>query len=145
VPFREALAAALLSLALVIFFSTVQYTRLQWVTGIRYLAAIFPFLFLAALPLVVRLPRALFAALVVVSATVSWSLAMVRHQGTVLDNLERVFLGGFQLPWLTVLSKLSTQYTPWLAQVSPLPLFVLAGVVIYLIWRLEAPWRAVGK
>jgi hypothetical protein len=145
VPFRETLAATGISLALVIFFSTVQYTRLQWVTGIRYLAAIFPFLFLAAVPLLVRLPRALFAALAVSSAAVSWSLAMVRHQGTVLDNLERVFLGGFQLPWLTVLSKLSTQYTPWLAQVSPLPLFVLAGAVIYLIWRLETPWRPVGR
>ncbi len=144
VPFRETLAAAVLSLALVIFFSTVQYTRLQWVTGIRYLAAIFPFLFLAAIPVLMRLPRVLFAALAVVSVVVSWSLAMARNQGTVLDNVERVFLGGFQLPWLTVLSKLSTQYAPWLAQVSPLPLFVLAGAVIYLIWRLEAPWRATG-
>jgi len=142
-PRREAIVCLGLSAAMVLFFGTVQYTRLQWVTGIRYLAAILPFIFLAAVPALLRLPRLLTCALAVVSVTISWSLAMVRSQGTVVDNLQHVFVGGLQLPWLTVLSKLSTQYLPWLAGgVSALPLMLLWGVIIWLVWRMDAPWKA---
>jgi hypothetical protein len=137
---RETLVCICLTTALVLFFGTVQYTRLQWVTGIRYLACIIPFAYLAAVPALLRLPRVLTYALAIGSVTLNWSLAMVRSQGTVIDNLERVFVGGFQLPWLTVLSKLSTQYAPWLqGGVSPLPLLALTGIVIALVWTVEQP------
>jgi hypothetical protein len=120
----------------------VQYTQLQWVTGIRYLAAILPFVFLAAVPALLRLPRAVSLGFAVVSVVVSWSLAMVRSQGTVAENIKHVFVEGFQLPWLTVLSKLATQYVPWLTHgVSALPLMGLCGVLVYFIWRVEDPWR----
>jgi hypothetical protein len=144
-PFREAVVCLTLTAAMVLFFSTVQYTQLQWVTGIRYLAAILPFVFLAAVPALLRLPRILTYGITLLSVVVSWSLAMVRSQGTVLDNLQHVFVEGFQLPWLTVLSKLATQYAPWLTHgVSALPLMAVTGVVVYLIWRVDSPWERVA-
>ena len=82
-PMRETVVCLGLSVALIVFFSTVQYTRLQWVTGIRYLAPLFPFLFLAAVPVLLRLPKVLGFGMVVGSVVISWSLAMVRNQGTV--------------------------------------------------------------
>lgn len=144
-PFREALTCLGLSAALVLFFSTVQYTRLQWVTGIRYLAPLFPFLFLAAVPVLLRLPRVLVYGIAFVSVVISWSLAMVRNQGTVLDNVQRALVEGFQLPWLTVLGKTSAQYLPWLeGRPSALPWLALAAVVVAVIWRIDRPWRRLG-
>ena len=40
-----------------VFFSGVDYTRLQYNTGVRYLASMLPFLFLPAVMLLLRLPR----------------------------------------------------------------------------------------
>jgi MFS family permease len=141
-PRREALTALLLSLSLIVFFATVQYTRLQWVTGIRYLAAIFPFVFLAVVPVLLALPRVLFYGIGILSLTVSWSLAMVRSQGTVAENVVRVFVEGFQLPSVTVLTKMSAQYLPWFrGTVSPLPFFVVTAAVIWVIWAVPHPWR----
>jgi hypothetical protein len=55
-----------------------------------------------------------------------------RHQGF----RRHALLGGFQLPWLTVLSKTAPQYLAFLQQqASPLALFVLCGAVLYGIWR----------
>lgn len=141
-PTREAWVCLILPAALVIFFSTVQYTRLQWVTGIRYIAPAIPFLFLAAVPALLRLPRLLAYGVIIVSVVISWSIAMVRSQGTVFENIQRVLIEGFQLPWLTVMTKLSAQYLHWFrGTVSVLPLFALCAVVIVLIWRVQNPWR----
>ncbi|MEZ4588664.1 MAG: hypothetical protein R2909_19990 [Gemmatimonadales bacterium] len=144
-PQRETLVCLGISAALVLFFSTVQYTRLQWVTGIRYLAPLFPFLFLAAVPLLLRLPRIVAWVVGLGSVLIGWSLAMVRNQGTVLDNVQHFLLEGFQLPWLTVLGKLSTQYAPWLqGRPSALPWLALTGVALALIWRVRNPWERIG-
>ncbi len=141
-PLRESLVCIVLSLALIVFFATVQYTRLQWVTGIRYLAPLFPFLFLAAVPVLLRLPRVLIFAMATISVIIGWSIAMVRSQGSVMDNVKHTMLEGFQLPWLTVLSKM-TAYVPWLTTPgSALPWFVLVGVLIAFVWRVRAPWRS---
>lgn len=131
-----------MSAVFVVFFSFVQYTRLQWVTGIRYLAAILPFMFLAAAAVLVRLPKVLAAGLLFLSLVINWSLAMVRSQGSVLDNVERVFIAGFQLPWLTVIGKTAAQYAPWLqGGVSPLFILGLTAGVIVLIWWIRDPWK----
>ena len=141
-PFREALVCLVLSAALILFFSTVQYTRIQFATGIRYLAPVFPFVFLAAVPALMWLPRVLAYAAVLLSIVIGWSLAMVRSQGTVVENVERVLVEGFQLPWLTVMTKMSAQYLPWYrGTVSVLPIFALCGATIWLIWRVRNPWR----
>jgi hypothetical protein len=47
-----------------------------------------------------------------------------------------VFTGGFQLPALTVLSRMGGQFGEYFANgASPLPLFALAGAIIYGIWK----------
>jgi hypothetical protein len=89
-PLREVMFCLAFSLVFILFFSIVQYTRLQWVTGIRYLAAIFPFMFLPAALVLLRLPRAVAWGIVVVSVAINWSLAMVRSQGTVFENVKHV-------------------------------------------------------
>jgi len=144
VPFRESAVAIALSLALIVFFATVQYTRLQWVTGIRYLAPLFPFLFLAAVPGLLRLPKILGFLLITLSVVINWSIAMVRGQGSVFDNVKRAMLEGFQLPWLTVLSKMSA-YLPSLSTApSALPWFALLAVMVAFVWRVRQPWQRVS-
>jgi len=140
-PARELAVCLGLSLALILFFATVQYTRLQWVTGIRYLAAIFPFVFVALLPALLALPRVLAYGLAFLSFVISWSIAMVRSQGSVFENIQRVLIEGFQLPWLTVLTKMSAQYLPWYSgKLSALPIFFIVGMLVWLIWTVERPW-----
>lgn len=142
-PLRETLFCLAMSLAFILFFSIVQYTRLQWVTGIRYLAAILPFMFLPAVLVLMRLPRALVWAIAILSVVINWSMAMVRSQGTVMDNVKHVVLEGLQLPWLTVFGKTAKQYAPWLSAVSPLFIFLVLGAIIVLIWKIRDPWRRV--
>ena len=145
-PLRETLVCLGLCIALILFFATVQYTRIQYATGIRYLAPTFPFLFLAAVPALLWLPRVLTYALVTLSFVISWSIAMVRSQGSVFENVERVLVEGFQLPWLTVMTKMSAQYLPWYkGTVSVLPIFALCGAAIWMIWRVQNPWRRIDS
>jgi hypothetical protein len=141
-PPREAWFCLIISLVFIVFFSFVQYTRLQWVTGIRYLAPILPFLFLPAAAVFLRLPRAIGLGLALVSLVINWSIAMVRSQGTVFENVQRVFLEGPQLPWLTVFGKTATQYAPWLTAVSPTFILLLTAALIYLIWKVQDPWAS---
>ena len=64
----------------------------------------------------------------------------------VLDPALHVLIGGFQLPVLTVLSRMSGQYGDYAASgVSPLPILTLVAAVVCLIWsdaflpRAESP------
>ena len=51
-------------------------------------------------------------------------------------SLARIFLHGFELPWLTVLQKTASGYVPFLADgVSPIPIFCVIAVVLWLVWR----------
>jgi len=142
---RELIICFTMTAAFILFFSTVQYTRLQWVTGIRYLVPVVPFLFLPAVTVLTRLPRVAAIVLGAGSIALTWSLAMVRDQGTVARNLFRVATEGFQLPWLTVLGKLSTQYAPTLeGRPSPFPILTVVGGIVFLIWWLKWPRRPFG-
>ncbi len=145
VPRRELLFCYLFVGAFIAFFSTVQYTRLQWVNvGPRYLAPAIPFLFLAAALTLVRLPRVVAYAVAIVSFVVTWSMTMVRSQGSVLDSLEKAFIGGIRLPALTTFSRMSTQYASWLhGDASPFPVLLLAGAVLFAIWWIPRPWAPV--
>ena len=116
-----------------VFFSGSNYTRLQFNTGIRYMAAMFPFLFVPAAVVLMRLPRLAIYFIAVFSVTESWCLAMHRdvERGLgVLDPILHVFFGGFKLPALTTLSRIGGgKYGEFFAHgVSPLPLFALAAV-----------------
>jgi len=111
---------------------------LQFNTGVRYMAPMFPFLFVPAAAFLVRLPRLAIYFIAVISVTESWCLAMVRdvERGLgVLDPVLHVFLGGFQLPALTTLSRMGDPYRQYFEQgISPLPLFVLVAAVLYGVW-----------
>jgi len=121
-----------------LFFSGSNYTRLQFNTGIRYMAPMLPFLFVPAALMLMRLPRLAIYFVAVVSLTQAWCLAMVRdvERGLgLLDPILHVFLGGFQLPVLTTLSRLGAQFGGYFQHgVSPLPFFALVGAVLYGVW-----------
>jgi hypothetical protein len=127
-----------LSLVLIVFFSGVNYTRLQYNTGIRYLAPLFPFLFLPAALVVAWLPSRLRYFVAVLCVIEAWCLAMHRdvERGLgVLDPIVHVFVGGFELPILTTLSRASGQFGEFVSRgVTPVPLFLLAAAVLYGIW-----------
>lgn len=127
-----------ITLAFWIFFSGSNYTRLEFNTGIRYMAAILPFLFVPAAVVLMRLPRYAIYFIAVFSVVESWSLAMYRDVERGLGLLEpilHVFTGGLQLPWLTTLSRMGSTYGEYFAQgVSPLPLFLLTAAVIIGLW-----------
>ncbi|MGH7476596.1 MAG: glycosyltransferase family 39 protein [Longimicrobiales bacterium] len=120
--------------ALYLFSSSVQFALLQFNTGVRYLVPAVPLLFIALVPVLLAAPAWLRWLLVIPSVTISWAVSMARED--VPTALARVFMQGFELPVLTVLQKMSSGYLPQLEQgVSPVPLFVLAGVVLWLLWR----------
>ena len=63
----------------------------------------------------------------------------------VLDPIVHVFVGGFQLPTLTVISRMKDQFGEYVAGgVSPLPIFALAAAVIWVIWQRQ-PASLKGK
>lgn len=138
IPTFELAAMIAFFVALWVFFSGVNYTRLQFNTGIRYLAPIFPFIFIPAVLTLVRLPRLAVYFIVAFSVLESWCLAMYRdvERGLgVLDPILHVFIGGFQLPALTTVSRMGDQFGEFIARgVSPLPLFALAAAILYGIW-----------
>lgn len=120
------------------FFSTVNYTRLQYNTGVRYMAPMIPVLFLPAAAVLNRFPRSLLYFITVASLGQAWCMAMYRdvERGLgVLDPILHVLLGGFQLPALTTLSRMDLGLEALAGGVSPLPLFALTSAVIYGIWR----------
>jgi hypothetical protein len=68
-------------------------------------------------------------------------MAMYRDVESGLGLLEpilRVFIGGLQLPALTVFGRMGAQYGDYAASgISPLPLFLLLAAVLFGIW---SPW-----
>lgn len=128
--------------ALYLFNSANQFALLQWNTGVRYMVPAVPLLFIALVPVLLRAPGWLAWVLIVPTAVISWSVSMARE--SVPQSLARIFTGGFELPWLTVLEKTAASYAPFLAGgTSPLPVFTLLGIIVWLIWR-RVPDRDVG-
>jgi hypothetical protein len=122
------------SAALYLFISSIQFAFLQWNSGVRYMVPAAPLLFMATVPVLVRMPRWALHALVLSTVAISWSVAMTR--ASVTEGLARVFLHGPELPWLTVLRKTSAGYAPFLEDgASPIMLFVFAAVLLWLVWR----------
>ncbi|MFQ5771595.1 MAG: hypothetical protein ACE5HX_13740 [bacterium] len=151
VPMREMLFVLIFFMTFLLFFGGVQYTKLQWVTGIRYLVPVIPFIFLLTVAGLIRMPRIVAYVFAILAFAQSWSMSMVRSVGVpgegVMNSITKVFLEGFQLPWLNTLYKMTSQYFPFLEGrgLSPLPLFVLWGFIIYGIWRIKSPWAKLRK
>jgi hypothetical protein len=104
------------------------------VTGVRYIVPVIPALFLLMVPALRRLPTPLRFTLIVLTFAESWCLSMVRATA-IPDSIAQVLLGGFQLPWMNVLAKMAPQYFPFMAgRLSPLPLLLLCGVLLYGLW-----------
>ena len=125
------------SVILALFFSGVSYTHLQFNTGIRYLVAIVPLLFLPAAAVLVRLPRAIGLLISIVSILFSWCLAMYRdvERGAgIAEPLIRIFTEGFQLPAWTTLSRVEgmREYLPF--DGSPLPVFAAGSMILWFLW-----------
>jgi hypothetical protein len=121
-----------------VFFSSVNYTRLQYNTGVRYMAPMIPVLYLPTVAVLSRLSRPLLYFISAAAITQAWCMAMYRdvERGLgVLDPILHVFLGGFQLPALTTLSRMNLDLEALANGVSPLPLFALTGALVYGIWR----------
>ena len=145
-PKLELIFIYLFFLGLWVFFSGSNYTRLQFNTGIRYMSPILPFLFIPAAVVLMKLPRIAVYLVTILSIVESWSLAMYRDVEKslgILDPIFRTFLGGFQLPALATISRLGDQFGQFFPDgISPLPAFVLAAALIFIIWL---PWSIEGK
>lgn len=122
------------SAALYLFASSVQFAAMQFNTGVRYMVPAVPLLFIALVPVLLRLPRWAALGLILPTVLISWSVAMTRESAPLA--LWRVFTTGPELPWLTVLRKMSGAYAPFLAaHPSPIPVFIMVGLVLWLVWR----------
>lgn len=126
--------------ALLVFFSGSNYTRLQFNTGIRYMAPAFPFLFVPVAVVLMRLRPLPVYLIGIVSVASAWCLAMNRevwHPLGALHPVVDVLTGGLELPALTTLSRMPGQFGGFGAEVSPLPLFCLTAALIYGIWTVR--------
>jgi len=137
-PRQEKIALLAIPLAFILFFSGSNYVRLQFNTGIRYLAPLFPFLFLPAAAVLTRLPRGAALTLGVLCVIQSWALAMYRdveHAYGLLDPVIRFLLGGPRLPTLHRLSLMEPFQDFFPYGPSPIGLFVVAGAILVILWR----------
>jgi hypothetical protein len=86
----------------------------------------------------VRLPRRVAYLISIAAVAQAWSMAMFRdvERGFgLLDPILHVFIGGFQLPALTVLSRMQGQYGDYASLgVSPLPILTVVATVVAVIW-----------
>jgi hypothetical protein len=56
------------------------------------------------------------------------------------SNVIRVFVEGLQLPWLSTLGRMASQYTPWLeGRPSALPTMLFTAAVVAGIWLIKRP------
>lgn len=139
IPGREFAVMMLVSLGLWLFCGGISYARLQFNNGLRYLAPLLPFFFVPTAIVLARLPRRLAYLLSLAAVAQAWSMAMYRdvERGLgILEPILHVFIGGFQLPALTVLSEMSSgQYGDYTSHgVSPLPIFGIVAGLIFIIW-----------
>ena len=131
-----------------LFFSGVNYTRWQFNTGVRYMAPMFPFLFLLTTVVLVRLPRYVLYSIAVLSVTQAWCMAMYRDIAAgqvelnevkeglgVLDPVLHVFTEGLQLPALTTLYRMGGPLVNYFSvRASTMSLLVLAAVILWVVW-----------
>jgi hypothetical protein len=139
IPWRETAFLLAVSSSYLIFFSAVQYTQLQYITGIRYVIPVMPFLAVLTVAVLLRIPRWITWPVGVGSFALAWAMAMVRvpyPDRSVLGVLKSIGADGLQLPLLTTLSKTSARFADGTAAgIAPLLLLALGGAIIVAIWR----------
>lgn len=131
---REIVLILSLTAFFFIFCAANQYGRMQFNTGVRHIVPVVPFIFLLAANVLLRLPRFAAALPGVIGTYWSWCLVMYRdvEQGLgVFESIKHITLEGFRLPWLTTLERMG-----FVGAQSAIPLLLLAGVVIWLMWTI---------
>jgi hypothetical protein len=122
------------SAALYLFSSANQFANLQWNTGVRYLVPAVPLLFLASVPVLLRLPRAAQVLFVGVSLLISFAVSMTRE--SVPDALRLVTTEGPTLPVFIVLDKMASGYPALqFGVIGKVIVFGLALATLGLVWR----------
>jgi hypothetical protein len=143
IPTRELLLLALAPVGLLLFCAGISYVRLQFNNGLRYLAPLLPYVFVLAAATLLKLPRRIAYVISIAAVAQAWSMAMYRdvERGFgLLEPILHVFIGGFQLPALTVLSRMQGQYGDYATSgVSPLPILVVVAAVVAVIWSGRVP------
>ena len=120
-------------LALYGFSCANQFANLQWNTGVRYMIPAVPLLFLAAVPVLRRMPAALRWSLIGSSLIVSLAVTMTRED--IPTALRMVLRGGPTLPVLIVAEKMASGYA---ITVPSWTIWAVYGVMAGLLWLL---WR----
>lgn len=137
-PRRELWVLLLTAAGFWLFFSCVNYTRLQFNTGLRYMAPVLGLLFLPCAAALMSLPKMAAYFIGVAAVAQAWAMAMYRdvERGLgLLDPVVRLLAGGFQLPALTTLSRVASGSEILERGVSPLYLFAVCGALLYGLWR----------
>jgi hypothetical protein len=128
-PAREVWTILGFFVGMALFCAANQYSRLQYLTGLRYLVPVVPGLLLLSLPLLERLPAGLAWSVVGLNALIAWTSV---NETTVAAWLRRPW--ELQLAWLRRAAEYDAVARPgaWTA-------VVLLGltVVVALLWRRE--------
>ena len=152
-PVRELTFILLTVLALWVFFSGSNYTRLQYNTGVRYMAPAIPFLFIPTAVVLMRLPTGWRLGLAGLAFVQSWALAMYRDVSGgqerfadmaagwgVLDPVWLFLTEGVSLPVPRTLSRLELatlfgEQSTWAEPLfNPTMWLAVVGLMIAIIW-----------
>jgi hypothetical protein len=132
---RRWIAAA--SVALLVFASMNQYSRLQFNSGFRYLLPLVPFLILVLAEHWQRFAPRLRWAVMGVALWHSWVLTVYREP--VGRSWQLFAAEGPQLPWYRVLSMTGNPDSPWLGTIwVPSLLLGLTLAFVVAVWRYGA-------
>lgn len=144
IPKLEASFIILLAIGLWIFCSANNFSRLQYNSGVRYLTALIPFLFLLTAVTMDRLPILLRRVVILLAFVQAWALAMYRDVENslgVFGPILKLLLNGVQLPALTTINRMQSALGDWFpGEISSVPILFLAGLFLLIIW-----WPIEGK
>jgi hypothetical protein len=135
---REIAGVAIIAIGFFIFCSANQYGRMQFNSGVRHIVPVVPFLFLVVSGVIVRMPKTLAVIVSVFALYWSWCLSMYRDVEFglgIFDAVKIVTTEGIRFPWLVTLEKMG--YIP--AGKMAVPLLLLTGILICLIWVIKRP------
>ncbi|HUU36475.1 MAG TPA: hypothetical protein VMW48_20560, partial [Vicinamibacterales bacterium] len=128
---------AAVSVALLVFASMNQYSRLQFNSGFRSLVPLVPLLILVLAEHWRRFNPRLRWAIMGVAVLHSWVLTVYREP--VGRSWQLFFAEGPQLPWYRVLSMTGNPDSPWLGTVwVPSVLLALTLALVVALWRYGA-------
>lgn len=137
VPAFERRWVAATGVALLVFASMNQYSRLQFNSGFRYLLPLVPFLMVVIADQWARFDRRLRWVILGAAVLHSWVLTVYREP--VPRSWQLFFIEGPQLPWYRVLSMTGNADSPWLGTTwVPSLLLVLTSATVVAVWRFGA-------